>query len=96
MCWLTLSDCTELLVVLSSCNVAPCSNGDVRLMGGTREGEGRVEFCHNQVWGTVCDNNWGIDDVNVVCGQLGYIRGVYHIVGVAHSSSEGSYTNTTL
>ncbi len=54
---------------------APCSNGDVRLSDGISNGQGRVEFCHNQIWGTICDSGWGIEDANVVCGQLGYVRG---------------------
>ena len=50
-----------------------CSNGEVRLVGGSSPHEGRVEVCVNEVWGTVCSNSWSTDDANVVCGQLGYL-----------------------
>ena len=44
----------------------------VLLVSGTHPWNGRVEFFHDDQWGTVCNNNFDTVDAQVVCRQLGY------------------------
>ena len=49
-----------------------CNDTDIQLVGGSSPNEGRVEYCSEGVWGTVCDYNWHWRNINalVVCRQL--------------------------
>lgn len=56
------------------------TQGDIRLVAGARDSEGRVEVCNENQWGTVCDMGWDMNDANVACRQAGFGSGILIII----------------
>ena len=48
-----------------------CTHGEIRLVGGVSEVEGRVEICVNNAWGTICDTGFNSDSAKVICRSAG-------------------------
>ncbi|CAH3014529.1 unnamed protein product [Porites evermanni] len=74
---------------------------EVRLRGGVQVSEGRVEIKHGEVWGTICDDHWTLNEANVVCRSLGYgsaaetARNSYYGRGVGRVMMDNVYCRGT-
>lgn len=54
------------------CNFIDCNDGDVRLVGGSKNTEGTVEVCFENIWGQVADGGWSDKNAQVICRLLGF------------------------
>ena len=59
-----------LPIILLLYSVSSCLHGMVQLAGGATPYAGRLEFCNNGQWATVCSDNFGSVAALVVCKQL--------------------------
>ena len=48
------------------------------LLNGQNENEGRVNILYSNIWGTICDHSFTLENANVVCRQIGY-RGALEV-----------------
>ena len=48
--------------------------GNIRLVGGSYQWEGRVEVYLSKTWGTITDSDWTSEDAQVICRNLGYFK----------------------
>ncbi|XP_067222123.1 scavenger receptor cysteine-rich type 1 protein M130-like [Chanodichthys erythropterus] len=118
--WLSNVGCSGSESSLTQCSHSPLGNHscrhnedagvvclkDIRLVSGSDSCCGRVEILHNGQWGTVCDNDWDVNDAAVVCRQLecgsaisapkssafGQGSGSIWLDGVGCSGGEGNLT----
>lgn len=49
-----------------------CEHGKVRLVGGQKISEGRVEICAYGYWASTCNHHWDTVETEMVCKQLGF------------------------
>ena len=64
----------EIMLKALRHNVDPgtCSNGQLRLIDGLVDQEGRLEVCVGGVWGGICGSLFGQSDAYIACKELGY------------------------
>ena len=55
-------------------NDVPASSGSLRLVGGDGS-YGRLQVYHDGQWGLVCEGNFGREEAQVACRQLGFADG---------------------
>ncbi|XP_022096125.1 deleted in malignant brain tumors 1 protein-like [Acanthaster planci] len=88
---ITNCDHSEDVAITCAVEVPPSEHdeGEVRLIGGSSETEGRVEIYHLSRWGTVCDDFWQIADAEVVCKQLGFMSALRAVHRASYGPGRG-------
>ena len=56
---------------LQVCENLVLAEGQLRLVGGSTDNEGRLEIMIDFQWGTVCIDSFDVNSAKVACKQLG-------------------------
>ena len=59
--------------MLGNINPVNCTDGSIRLYGGSSAVDGILHVCANGAWGTVCSHSWDNAENIVACRQLGFL-----------------------
>ena len=51
-----------------------CTDNEVRLQGGITATQGRVEICRENIWTSVCGQEWDREYAELICEELGHRR----------------------
>ena len=72
-----LSGTTAILCLPSITIDTTCEDGTVHLVGGDDVSRGRVEYCYQGAWYSVCASGWDEsgEEARVICSSLGYTFG---------------------
>ena len=54
-----------------------CVEGQLYLVGGDDISRGRVHYCYEGVWYSLCGDEWSGEESRVVCQTLGYDTSIY-------------------
>ena len=50
-----------------------CTNGEMRLSGGSSSMNGRTEICYNNLWFGICAESFNyLHELNLICEILGF------------------------
>ena len=80
-----------LAALLLAAHQVYCQDTDlaVRLVDGAASHEGRVEVFTNGAWGTVCDEEFDINEASVICRMLGYSGALGAFSGAYYGRGKG-------
>jgi serine/threonine protein kinase len=79
---LTKNRCTHSEDAGAICSTTELQNGSLRLAdsGSVHSSHlyaGRLEVYSDESWGTVCNAGWGMNEANVACRQMGFVRATH-------------------
>uniref|UniRef100_A0A3B4B0Z8 Soluble scavenger receptor cysteine-rich domain-containing protein SSC5D n=1 Tax=Periophthalmus magnuspinnatus TaxID=409849 RepID=A0A3B4B0Z8_9GOBI len=71
------------------CTIQHKIRTSIRVVGGSYSCSGRVEIFHKGQWGTVCDDDWTLQNAKVVCRQLGCGQELSALTNAHFGAGEG-------